>query len=456
MSVGCFWIKEGAQMRMWKCCIVAVLVFAACLLVAVACTCSAQQPRVLWKKNLRDECGVKNVPGVVYWLNPVIADVSGDSVPELVIALSCSGNNWLMAVDAGDGSILSRFALSAKVFASFAVLGDTTGGIGKVAAGPLDGYVYVYDIHSGRLLTKMNNESRILALAVADVNDDGLTDYVVQSDNGVSAYDGKTGGRLWRLASDKIKSNVNIVIDDVDMDGRKEVVVADNDKLVVAEAKTGAAKWSYDSETRGIMGLHGRNAVAAVGMAKEADRRVLVAGTTFGDVMVLDGSTGKVLKHKKELAGYITSLSTGDLNGDGIFDVVVASIDHKLYALSGKDLKQLWNFKTGDEMYSSPALGDMDNDGLLDVVIAGNDDRIYCIDGEKGDLIWKYDVGTDCESGYAVLGDVNSDGFVEVGMNGIRNGEFVLLATAAKCTQNEILWAKARGNNRNTCAYGER
>jgi outer membrane protein assembly factor BamB len=125
--------------------------------------------------------------------------------------------------------------------------------------------------------------------------------------------------------------------------------------------------------------------------------------------------------------------------------------------VNGRRLEEMWEFKTGDEVYSSPALGDMDNDGLPDVVVVSDDDRAYCIDGQDGKLIWEYEIGVDCNAGHPLLADVNADGLVDVVVDGtMYGGDLVVLKTDAKCMENAILWPKVYGNNRNTGSCGER
>ena len=64
--------------------------------------------------------------------------------------------------------------------------------------------------------------------------------------------------------------------------------------------------------------------------------------------------------------------SSPAIGSDGT--VYVGSMDHKLYALSGKSGVKLWEFKTGDAVYSSPAIG---SDGT--VYVGSYDDKLYAI-----------------------------------------------------------------------------
>ncbi|MBT6449967.1 MAG: PQQ-like beta-propeller repeat protein, partial [Verrucomicrobiales bacterium] len=54
--------------------------------------------------------------------------------------------------------------------------------------------------------------------------------------------------------------------------------------------------------------------------------------------------------------------------------VYVGSDDNKLYAINGKSGVKLWEFETGDEVFSSPAIG---SDGT--VYVGSLDKKLYAI-----------------------------------------------------------------------------
>ena len=64
--------------------------------------------------------------------------------------------------------------------------------------------------------------------------------------------------------------------------------------------------------------------------------------------------------------------SSPAIGSDGT--VYVGSVDTKLYAINGKSGVKLWEFETGDFVYSSPAIG---SDGT--VYVGSSDNKLYAI-----------------------------------------------------------------------------
>lgn len=72
--------------------------------------------------------------------------------------------------------------------------------------------------------------------------------------------------------------------------------------------------------------------------------------------------------------GVTTTPAIGDVDGDGINDVVFGSLDHYVYALRGTDGTLLpgFPFDNMDTIFSSPALVDIDGDPALEILIGGD------------------------------------------------------------------------------------
>jgi len=125
-------------------------------------------------------------------------------------------------------------------------------------------------------------------------------------------------------------------------------------------------------------------------------------------------SSGRFVKWSYTTGNWVwSSPAIGDINNDGIPDVVVGSWDKKIYALRGDNGSLLWSYTTGDAVLSSPAIGDINNDGIPDVVVGSDDYKIYALRGDNGSLLWSYTTGNYFRSSPAI-GDINNDEIPDV------------------------------------------
>lgn len=159
-----------------------------------------------------------------------------------------------------------------------------------------------------------------------------------------------------------------------------------------------------------------------------------------GSVSIRSGADGSgiwvaVGENNFDSFGWVVD-GAGDLNGDGIEDVLVCAPGHddpvtdagKVYALSGTDGSVLWSWKGSivQEFIGSSvgSAGDVNGDAVADVVVCGmgggangrGSATVYS--GASGQLIWSVSAGNGARqygnyfSGCA--GDVNADGTPDV------------------------------------------
>lgn len=81
----------------------------------------------------------------------------------------------------------------------------------------------------------------------------------------------------------------------------------------------------------------------------------------------------------------VWDVATGDLDGDGLYEIVAASQDKGVYALSGTGVL-LWRFAARAGVYSVEA-ADLDGDGRAEVAAGSDDNHLYLLAGD-GQLLW--------------------------------------------------------------------
>ncbi len=156
----------------------------------------------------------------------------------------------------------------------------------------------------------------------------------------------------------------------------------------------------------------------------------------------LSGADGADLFPPRAVGATPTDLDIGDLNHDGVPDVVVTFSDGRVVAYDGATGEELWSYQSqagdtgGFGGLRAVALGDLNGDGVLDVVavgegtptssIPGNGDcssltigttkgaLIVAINGMDGTRLWDYaEPGSEMFSAVS-LGDFNGDGIPDV------------------------------------------
>lgn len=184
---------------------------------------------------------------------------------------------------------------------------------------------------------------------VADLNGDDSPELLVAAPNGtVTATRLSNGQRLWQVKLGNATIHATPVVEDMDGNGTVEVVAA----------------------------------------------------TMAGRVYILNGQTGATVKTFSQGPplhcppgrdcrpdGFFATPAVGDVNGDGIKDIVAPSFDHTVYAWSrGGTL--LWRTYLEDTLWSSPVIVDIDRNGRNEVVLGGDIWAGNPFGAPAGGLLW--------------------------------------------------------------------
>ena len=377
-------------------------------------------------------------PAVIYNVGSVgeiaVGDFNGDGRLDLALLI---GGTVSIALGKGDGAFQSPVAFPAGgTYPTYVVTGDFN------LDGKLD--LAIADNATVSILLGRGDGSfgppvpeavtGSLALAVADVNGDGIPDIIaagtttVNATGSVSVLLGRAGGGFWPAVNLNVPgAPQSVAIADVDGDGNLDLVVGENSFAVAVLPGNGRGKFQQAPPGTPI-GLNGSFAAADFNRDGKLD---LAVASLSGIAILLGNGDGTFQPPILVSSATITGFTVGDLNGDGIPDlIVVHDIDYgdpgTVSVMLGKGNGTFGPPKTfagGLEPWS-PMVADFNGDGKMDVAVvnAAEDSQ----PGTVSVLLGKGD-GTlepplrsaaGLAPGFAISGDFNNDGKLDLAVVG--------------------------------------
>ena len=213
--------------------------------------------------------------------------------------------------------------------------------------------------------------------------------------------DGYSGEAIWYYDSDLNVKHVETF--DITDDGVEDVIAAEysndyygNISLVIAiNGKTGVYEWTYQIDD-GIRSM-------VIGDLNNDGIPDIIAGASYnsgntpdGRVHAIDGSDGSQL-WTFDIGSTINAVTIGDFNGDEYLDVAAGCFDDYIYGIDGQTGTQLWSRNIGSLWINALDAADINGDGIDDVAyaheyLAGYDNFLGVLDGNNGIQIWEQTV----------------------------------------------------------------
>ncbi|MFH7880744.1 MAG: PQQ-binding-like beta-propeller repeat protein, partial [Candidatus Aenigmatarchaeota archaeon] len=116
----------------------------------------------------------------------------------------------------------------------------------------------------------------------------------------------------------------------------------------------------------------------------------VVLASMDNKVYVLRGNDGSLIFTFSTNGNISSSPSLVRINNEPYLRIFVGSYDNNLYAINGSNGQKIWNFTTSGRIFSSPAIGDVNNDGIIDVVFGSDDNKVYAVNSINGELVWSF------------------------------------------------------------------
>lgn len=293
---------------------------------------------------------------------------------------------------------------------------------------------------------------------IADINGDGVSDVIVCSEGYViRAFNGNASGAgdvIWEneFASGYVyNQNSIVVIPDIDEDTYPDVVVGTSGRFVRAlSGRTGNQIWNYSNDEFGGGGWI-YQVDARFDYNNDGSIDVLAASGDDGDdtgpkrVHCLNGLSGAPIWHCPFSGPVFGVTGVADLNGDGKADAVAGSSSADetvgyVTGINGVNGGVLWSRPvSGSSVWSIEQLGDVNSDGTLDVMAGDfsfSSGALYVIDGKSG-VNLQPPVGVGSVIRLQSIGDINGDGYPD-----IMPAQTSAQAFAASGTNANALWSQ--------------
>lgn len=307
---------------------------------------------------------------------PLIFDVNGDGMPEVIAASSCTPKT--ICLDGKTGSLIweanTRGSDSPPTIARL----DSNGKL-CILHGEFGGWVRCLEAESGKMLWELpvNMNSWVqTAPTIIDLNNDGQLDFVVgtwefYNLDSLYAYDGNTRERLWTVP---IHGHIyhGSAVADFDKDKLPEILVGSyNNKLYCLNGENGSIDWTYEGP--------GSVACPVVTGDIDNDGECDIVFTSWYKVIALNNS-GKV-KWEYVIPDYSSNfrgVALADINDDTFTDVIFGTGSGHFIGLNGRDGSMIFDMDIAAlyganefDINHAPIIADFDMDGNLEAFFAG-------------------------------------------------------------------------------------
>lgn len=303
---------------------------------------NAENGTLLWKYNTHP-AGAEGCNDVA----PVIYDVDGDSLVEVIVPSSC--NPVTFCFNGLSGTV--KWQCNTLGSDSPPVIADVDNdGLPEVLHGEFGGYVKCINAENGTQAWEIPvdvNSWIQTAPTVVDLDNNGQLDFVVGTWNfngfdSIYAFRGDNQAMLWSYPVHDYMYH-GTAVSDLDNDGKPELVIGSyNDTLYCINGENGSTNWKF-----------------------------------------------------KATGGYIGSPATiADVDNDGSCDVVFTSA-YKVYVLSNTGtLKWQYNIPGYEQSFRGVAIADINNDLFPDLIFGTDGGKVISLNGNNGGLIWSVDLAT--------------------------------------------------------------
>jgi FG-GAP-like repeat/PEP-CTERM motif len=260
-----------------------------------------------------------------------IGDIDGDGNGDILTARNTGFTTWTERNANNLGGVASTNVTSANGIAVGNLDGD---GNGDMILGRDDGFLTWLEYNGGGGLSGIAsfNVGSTVAVAIGDLDGDANGDVVSAQAGGLLVWAERNGNNLSGVFTGfNVSPAVTLEIGNLDNDGNGDIVVGRQDGFITYVERAGSNLTSGVTVPSFNLGSVADLALGDVNGDGE-DEIIVAQSVPGGSVFVLDqnGSSINLISNPFQAVGAndsITSLDVGDLDGDGLLDIVVGRTD---------------------------------------------------------------------------------------------------------------------------------
>ncbi len=335
------------------------------------------------------------------------------------------------------------------------VIGDfDNDGTNDIAMLSSAGFLYAWSGKTGDKLWKPIEiyNSGIASLVCDDINNDEVLDIVAVSESSlIYIIDGQTGNIIRREVLGGVISTMTPVVCDLDANGKKDIVVTSEDGTVHFLYSPG-----FDSDySKYSEFIDGPLYASPVILTRKDFAPFVVVANYDSKIYFIDGKTRtKKTMNLLELTGKAHLVSgapaIGDINGDGIDEVIVQSnVPQYVSAIDTSKFSVMWTYfiepvpPANLRFNASPVIADFNGDELGDVAVVSANGTVQILKGKttypSGEMLWKLNLQESkrlisSPSSY----DFDKDGIPEL-IFGTEDGRIIVAKSNPKRKELEIM-----------------
>lgn len=265
---------------------------------------------------------------------------------------------------------------------------------------------------------------------IPDVNGDLVNDVIVATGNyWTICYSGLNGSQLWRFNSNFGSINTGsvewedaVAISDVNNDGIFDAVIGcagGNEMVYALNGSNGSVIWSYGNSTTtndgDIESVNIRYDFNGDGIN---DVLVAASGTTTGGrhaAICLNALNGQEIFYRAQPQPFTDDILATESGG-----AIGVNNNGSPYGVNGFDSlgNPRWSYTAPGNIWSLKEFPDINNDGKKDIIgLAGFTAGIFAITGNTGTQIWSRTLGSSNNGKIALLDDADGNGFIDFSLS---------------------------------------